>query len=69
MVPNLRAFCGCEQLALFTPLDMEDPVRIIQAEDNAFLKCDCFARASWIVLPPRDPDSDVFDEELHTELS
>ena len=67
---GIRAFCGCEQLARFTPLDMEDPARIIQAEDNAFLMCDNFAHASWIVLlPPRDPDSDAFDEELHTELS
>ena len=31
--------------------------------------CDNFERASWIeLLSPKDPDSDAFDEELHTEL-
>ena len=67
---GIRAFCGCEQLVLITLLDMEDAARTIQAENNAFLMCDNFARESWIELhPPRDPDSDAFDEELHTELS
>ena len=76
---GIRAFCGCEQLALFTLLDIGDVERTtqdigdvertIQAENNAFLMCDNFARASWIeLLSPRDPDSDAFDEELHTEL-
>ena len=67
---GIRAFCGCDQLALFTLLDIDDSAKGIRAEDNAFLMCDNFARESWIeLLPPRDPDSDAFDEELHTELT
>ena len=66
---GFRAFCGCEQLALFTLLDCGDFERTIQTENNAFLMCDNFERASWVeLLPPGDPDSDAFDEELHTEL-
>ena len=66
---GIRAFCGCEQLALFTLLDYGDCERTIQAENNAFLMCDNFEKASWVELLPRgDPDSDAFDEELHTEL-
>ena len=29
-----RAFCGCDQLLLFTRLDAEDTARVVQAEDN-----------------------------------
>ena len=66
---GIRAFCGCEQLALFTLLDFGDCERTIQAENNAFLMCDNFEKASWVELLPRgDPDSDAFDEEPHTEL-
>ena len=64
-----RAFCGCEQLVHFTPLDWGEVERTIQAEHNAFLLCDSFERAPWIELrPPEGPDSDAFDEELHTEF-
>ena len=67
---GIRTFCGCEQLVLFTLQDIGDAARTIQAENNAFLMCDNFVRESWIeLLSPRDPDSDAFDEELHTELS
>ena len=66
---GIRVFCGCKQLALFTLPDCGDFERTIQAENNAFLMCDNFERASWVeLLPPGDPDSDAFDEELHTEL-
>ena len=56
---GIRAFCGCEQLARFTPLDWGEVERTIQAERNAFLMCDNFAR---------EPDSDAFHEELHAEF-
>ena len=66
---GIRAFCGCDQLSLFTLLDEADSARVIQAEDNTFLMCDKFARESWIeLLPPRGTDSDAFDEELHKGL-
>ena len=66
---GIRAFCGCEQLSLFTQLDEADSDRGVQAEDNTFLMCDNFERESWIeLLPPRDTDSDAFDEELHKGL-
>ena len=63
---GIRAFCGCEQLSLLTQLDEADSDRGVQADDNTFLMCD---RESWIeLLPPRDTDSDAFDEELHKGL-
>ena len=66
---GIRAFCGCEQLSLLTQLDEADSDRGVQAEDNTFLMCDNFERESWIeLLPPRDTDSDAFDEELHKGL-
>ena len=70
---GIRAFCGCEQLVRFTPLDTPlqggKVARTIQAEHNAFLLCDNFERPSWVEpLSPREPDSDAFDEELHTEF-
>ena len=67
---GIRAFCGCDQLiSLLTLLDEADSARVIQAEDNTFLMCDNFVRGSWIeLLPPRDTDSDAFDEELHKGL-
>ena len=66
---GIRAFCGCEQLVRFTPLDWGEGERTVQAEHNAFLMCDNFERASWVeLLSPREPDSDAFDEELHTEF-
>ena len=60
----------CEQLSLFTQLDEADSDRGVQAEDNTFLMCDNFERVlDWIqLLPPRDTDSDAFDEELHKGL-
>ena len=64
-----RAFCGCEQLVLFTKLDDTTAWRGLYAENNAFLMCNQFERPSWIkLLPPRDDDSDAFDEELHKGL-
>ena len=66
---GIRAFCGCEQLTLFTQLDQTSSGRGVQAEDNTFLMCDNFERESWIeLLPPGDTDSDAFDEELHKGL-
>ena len=66
---GIRAFCGCEQLQRFTPLDWRGTNMIIQAEHNAFLLCDNFEKAPWIeLLPSEGPDSDAFDEELHTEF-
>ena len=66
---GIRAFCGCEQLRRFTPLDWGEIDKTIQAEHNAFLLCDNFERASWVeLLPSEGPDSDAFDEELHTEF-
>ena len=66
---GVRAFCGCAQLVRFTPLDWGEVERTIQAEHNAFLLCDNFDRAPWIeLLPFEGPDSDAFDEELHTEF-
>ena len=66
---GVRAFCGCEQLRRFTPLDWGESDKTIQAEHNAFLLCDNFERASWVeLLPSEGPDSDAFDEELHTEF-
>ena len=66
---GIRAFCGCEQLWRFTPLDWREIDKTIQAEHNAFLLCDNFERASWVeLLPSEGPDSDAFDEELHTEF-
>ena len=64
-----RAFCGCEQLTLFTKLDDPDTWRGVCAEDNTFLMCGNFERDPSIkLLPPRDTDSDAFDEELHKGL-
>ena len=66
---GIRAFCGCDQLSLFTQLDAADSDRVVQAEDDTFLMCDNFERVAWIeLLPPRDTDSDAFDEELHKGL-
>ena len=66
---GIRAFCGCEQLVRFTPLDWGEVDRTVQAEHDAFLMCDNFDRASWVeLLPPGEPDSDAFDEELCTEF-
>ena len=50
-------------------LDDQGTWRGICAEDKTFLMCDNFERESWItLLPPRDEDSDAFDEELHKGL-
>ena len=66
---GIRAFCGCEQLVRFTPLDWGEVDRTVQAEHDAFLMCDNFDRASWVeLLPPGEPDSDAFDEELCAEF-
>ena len=66
---GIRAFCGCEQLVRFTPLDWGEVERTIQADHNAFLMCDNFERTSWVeLLSPTEPNSDAFDEELHTEF-
>ena len=66
---GIRAFCGCEQLVRFTPLDGGEVGRTIQAEHNAFLMCNNFERASWVeLLSPEEPDSDTFDEEIHTDF-
>ena len=66
---GIRAFCGCEQLSFFTQLDAADSDRGVQAENNTFLMCDNFEQESWIqLLPPRDTDSDAFNEELHKGL-
>lgn len=68
-VPRHQSFCGCEQLALLTPLDISCTWKGVNAEDNTFLMCDKFQQAPWLVLlPPKEADSDAFDEELHTEL-
>ena len=59
----------CEQLRCFTPLDWGEIDRIVQAEHNAFLMCDNFEQPAWVeLLPIEGPDSDAFDEELHTEF-
>ena len=64
-----RAFCGCEQLTQVVKLDDTATWRGLYAENNAFLMCDKFTRPSWIkLLPPRDVDSDAFDEELRKGL-
>ena len=63
-----RAFCGCEQLQRFTPLDWGDIEQWIQAEHNAFFMCDKFEKPQWVeLLPAEGPDSDAFDEELNHE--
>ena len=50
---GIRAFCGCEQLTLFTKLDDPDTWRGVYAEDNTFLMCGNFERESWMkLLPP-----------------
>ena len=60
-----KAFCGCEQLTQFVKLDDTATWRGLYAENNAFLMCDKFTRPSWIkLLPPRDADSDAFDERI-----
>ena len=65
-----RAFCGCEQLQRFTPLDWSDIEQWVQAEHNAFFMCDKFEKSQWVeLLPAEGPDSDAFDEELHHEYS
>ena len=43
---GIRAFCGCEQLRCFTPLDWGEIDRLVQAEHNAFLMCDNFEQPS-----------------------
>ena len=66
---GIRAFCGCEQLRCFTPLDWGEIDRIVQAEHNAFLMCDNLEKPPWVeLLPTEGPDSDAFDEEIHTEF-
>ena len=61
---GIRAFCGCEQLVRFTPLDGGEVGRTIQAEHNAFLMCNNFERASWVeLLPPGQPDSDAWTKD------
>ena len=51
---GIRAFCGCEQLTLFTKLDDPDTWRGVYAEDNTFSMRGNFERQSWIkLLPPR----------------
>ena len=61
-----RAFCGCEQLQRFTPLDWGDIEQWVQAEHNAFFMCDKFEKPQWVeLLPAEGPDSDAFDEELY----
>ena len=63
-----RAFCGCEQLQRFTPLDWGDIEQWVQAEHNAFFMCDKFEKPQWVeLLPAEGPDSDAFDEELYHE--
>ena len=65
-----RAFCGCEQLQRFTPLDWGDIEQWVQAEHNAFFMCDKFEKPLWVeLLPAEGPDSDAFDEELYHEYS
>ena len=65
-----RAFCGCEQLQRFTPLDWGDVEQWVQAEHNAFFMCDKFEKPLWVeLLPAEGPDSDAFDEELYHEYS
>ena len=39
-----RAFCGCEKLQRFTPLDWGDLEQWVQAEHNAFFMCDKFEK-------------------------
>ena len=59
----------CDDVSAWANHSSGDFERTIQAENNAFLMCDNFERASWIdLLPPGDPESDAFDEELHAEL-
>ena len=66
---GIRAFCGREQLRRFTPLDWGEIDQTIQAEHNAFLMCDNFEKPLWVeLLPSEGPDSDAFDEEIHTEF-
>ena len=65
-----RAFCGCEQLQRFAPLDWGDIEQWVQAEHNAFFMCDKFEKPQWVeLLPAEGPDSDAFDEELYHEHS
>ena len=56
---GIRAFCGCEQLQRFTPLDWGDIEQCVQAEHNAFFMCDKFEKPLWVCLlytspSPRD---------------
>ena len=67
---GIRAFCGCEQLQRFAPLDWGDIEQCVQAEHNAFLLCDKFEKPLWVeLLQAEGPDSDAFDEELKNEFS
>ena len=66
---GIRAFCGCEQLRVFTLLDLGENDQHVQAEHDAFLLCDNFEQPLWVeLLPTEGPDSDAFDEELYTEF-
>ena len=65
-----RAFCGCEKLQRFIPLDWGDLEQWVQAEHNAFFMCDKFEKPQWVeVLPADGLDSDAFDEELYHAYS
>ena len=55
VIPELRdignrAFCGCEQLQRFTPLDWGDIEQWAQAEHNALFMCDKFEKPQWVEL-------------------
>ena len=53
---GIRAFCGCEQLQRFTPLDWGEIEQSVQAEHNAFFMCDKFERhCAWSCSPLKDP--------------
>ena len=69
-VIGISAFCGCEQLQRFTPLDWGEIEQSVQAEHNAFFMCDKFERPLWVeLLPAEGPDLDAFGEELYNEFS
>ena len=53
---GIRAFCGCEQLQRFTPLDWREIEQSVQAEHNAFFMRDKFERPLWVELLPADEE-------------
>ena len=65
-----RAFCGCEQLQRFTPLDWGDIEQWVQESTMPSLCVTNFEKPLWVeLLPAAGSDSDAFDEELYHEYS